>query len=209
MEKLNKRYLELFKAFTKSDKLCGVSSPFLSLHPEDKIYYSILQIINLDLKTSYNSSEIYKCKVIENKKKMKRQCLKLDFPIIPENSENKVAKQTKKSLNDVIAEFFIINSKIYSENFYIIIVTILKELRNCYDILGWKFLISSSIEITKLASEIEDSLDPLFKILNFFISDFCSIKLSKIDYALIIIVVNYFCDWLLFKKYTKNRLNLN
>lgn len=83
--------------------------------------------------------------------------------ILNNNNNKKQTSQSNPTFNQIIAEFLYLHSSIFNNNLYIIIVTLLKELRNCYDLISWSFFTKEIINwnnnkmlFTKATANVEN-----------------------------------------------------
>ena len=205
LSKFHVKYLLYYQQYTNDDSIIitGPCSPFTKIKTEDKIYYFIEQL--LEEKIDKANSKI-----------------ESNFPSNEENIfdlQQATSKLNTYTLNEIVAKFLLEISEYLSPEVYTIVVVILINFRNCYDIVGWEYYINQFLTSEHFKnfnnsdnislSNLKFAYLQIGEIVNYFISCYLKEEAPFIDYIFVIMVINHFFDWCLIKKYLIIKISLN
>lgn len=234
LSKFHVKYLLYYQDYanTESIILTGPCSPFLKIPQHDKIYAYIERI----LEEKIESNQQTQSSTIEIEKYLSSE--NLNFNIFDYKIESNNQYLNSYTLNEIISRFLVEVSEYLSKEIYTLVVIILINLRNSFDIVGWNEYIEDFSNSNFLSSYLNETsfqnkdekihdenskLDHLSfslsefsftylkldKIMNYYISCYIKEEAPFIDYVFCVIVLYHFMDWCVIKKYMNKKIILN
>ena len=231
--KIHVYYLLNYKEYANCENITGPCNATCCISIEDSVFNFIinLQKNNNNNNNNNNNSNSEIKYNLNNDKEIPNINI---FDI-----EESTVLLSNKTLDEIIARFLLEASDYLSECLYSLVCYVLLSLRNCYNVIGWKFyykdLINSKL-YNKYISDVYSnnsnnnenkdyileyystklklsSIDYCYKnvpnILNYFILVYLKDVNNSIDYVFCIIVINHFMDWMHIKKYINDRIEMN